>query len=82
MAGPPQSAKPDGKAFRRILWICCGVLFIVLGLIGWSPGPTPLPLWRRAIGVAGGIFFIYVGSMYYFPKNRKRRDELNKSKRG
>jgi hypothetical protein len=39
--------------------------------------PSPLSYWGRSLAIAGGLFFTYCGAMYYFPKYRRRRKELD-----
>jgi hypothetical protein len=37
-----------------------------------------MPLWRAAFLVLFGLGYVYVGVMYYFPSNRRKREELNR----
>jgi hypothetical protein len=61
----------------RLFWFCVGIALLALGLVGKSPGGLRVSLWRRAAGIAGGFFFIYVSLMYYLPKYRKMREQLD-----
>jgi hypothetical protein len=65
-------------SLKRMFYICVGLVVLTIGLIGRIPYGSDLPLWRRALGIVGGLFFIYIGSMYYFPKYRKKRAELDR----
>ncbi len=62
----------------RIFWGCVGIAFLSLALIGRDPHGHEVSLWRRAVVFAGGLFFLYVGLMYYLPKYRKQRAELDR----
>jgi hypothetical protein len=67
-----------GAALKRSVYVCIGLAFLAAGLTGWSANGGEVGLSRRAVGIGGGLFFVYCGSMYYFPKYRKRRAELNR----
>lgn len=62
---------------RRVFIICIGLVAVAIGLIGRIPDGSALFPWRRGVGIIGGLFFIYNGSMYYFPNYRKKRAELD-----
>lgn len=62
----------------RLFWLCGGITLLALGLIGKGPDGLQVSLWRRAAVIAGGLFFIYVSLLYYLPKYRKMRKELDK----
>ena len=57
-----------------IFCFCAGIVLVVVALA--KTMPLPYPIWRRLAVLAIGLFFIYCGSMYYFPKNRQLREEL------
>jgi len=50
----------------------------VLGLIGRNAAGDKVQLWRRGAVIAGGLFFLYYGSRYYWPKYRKIREQLDR----
>ena len=64
------------KTLQRVFWILIGLALVALGVIGIPL--HPVSAWRRAIVVAGGLFFVYTNSMYYLPSNVKRREALSK----
>jgi len=66
---------PLKAKLTRLFSLVRGIAFVVLGLIGRSPAFNPVALWRRLIAIAGGAFFLYRGSMYYWPKYRRMREE-------
>jgi hypothetical protein len=63
---------------RRFFWLSVGIVFIAIGLIGIGPAHAQLSPSRRVIAGVAGLFFVYCGSLYYLPKYRKRREELDK----
>ena len=62
---------------KRLLYVSVGIWLIGLGVLRQTIDGEPISGWRRALVIAGGSFFIYVGMMYYFPKYRRRRKELD-----
>lgn len=62
---------------KRLTYGCIGLVLIGLAVFRQSINGLPTSVWRRLLGVAGGLFFLYGASMYYFPKNRRRRAELD-----
>jgi len=62
---------------KRLAYACVAIGLIALALFRRSIGGFPIPMWRRVLVLAGGLFFLYVATMYYFPKYRKRRAELD-----
>jgi hypothetical protein len=71
--------KPQvGPTLKRLFWICAGLALIVLGVLRQNINGEALALWRRLLVIAGGLFFLYCDSMYYFPKYRRRRGELDR----
>jgi len=48
-----------------------------MGAYGKIPQHGAIPLWRRLAVAALGFFYIYIGLMYYLPKYRRQREELN-----
>ncbi|MGD1091400.1 MAG: hypothetical protein ABSB35_05320 [Bryobacteraceae bacterium] len=67
-----------GATLTRAVYVCVGLAAIAVGLIGRGVNSDELSLWRRAGMIAGGLFFVYCGSMYYFPRYRKMRAELDR----
>jgi len=69
--------KPTFKyALRRIIDIVGGIGFIIWGCLGRSVGSVPFTAWRRVVVIGLGLLLLYIGAMYYFPSNRRRREEL------
>lgn len=64
--------------FRRVLYVVIGIGFVVFGTVGEDAHRTALPPSRRLVIIAGGLFFVYIGSMYYLPKNRRKRESLRR----
>jgi hypothetical protein len=62
---------------KRVVYAFVGIGFLGLGIFGKTIDGTLMPATRRILLIAGGLFFLYIASMYYFPKNRRRRAELN-----
>ena len=62
---------------KRFTYACIGIAFIGLGIFRRSMDGSPIPQWRRLLVIAGGLFFLYVATMYYFPKYSRRRAELD-----
>jgi hypothetical protein len=61
-----------------VFLICAGIAIATFGIIGRSVNGDELVLWRRSLAIGGGLFFVYCGSMYYFPKNRQKRGGLDR----
>jgi hypothetical protein len=62
---------------KRVASACIGIALVGLGIFRQNMNGHPIPMWRRVLVVAGGFFFLYIASMYYLPKNRRRRAELD-----
>jgi hypothetical protein len=58
---------------KRLLWVGIGVGFMLLAL--WADYVSPL---RRVMIMVCGLFFLYCGVMYYLPRYRRKREELDK----
>ncbi len=73
--------KPQNKsavaAMERFLYLCAGALSIGFGIFRNSTSSDAFPMWKRALVIASGLFLAYCGSMYYFPRNRRRRERLD-----
>jgi hypothetical protein len=63
--------------FKRVVYACVGIGLIFLAVLRQTVNEHPIPSWKRLLVIAGGFFFLYIASMYYFPKNRHRRAELD-----
>ncbi len=37
-----------------------------------------MPIWRASLVSLVGLFYVYVGMMYYFPSNLRKRKELDR----
>jgi hypothetical protein len=66
-------------AVKRIFYTLTGVaLLCLLAVKRTMADGAPIGAWRLVVGIAAGFFFIYVGGvMYYLPKNRRERKELD-----
>jgi hypothetical protein len=62
---------------KRLFWFCIGLALIAIGVIGKRADGASIAPAGRAIGIAGGAFVVYVALMYYLPKHRRRRKELD-----
>ncbi len=62
-----------GPTLTRIFWLCSGIAIVTFCLIGNDFAGHPLQLWRRAVGIGGGFFFVYCGLAHYLPESRRRR---------
>jgi hypothetical protein len=72
------SSSKDGVGhIKRVAYACVGVGFICLGVFRQTIDGNPTPAWKRVLGIVSGLFFLYIASTYYFPKNRRRRAELD-----
>jgi len=63
--------------FKRLTYACVGVGLIGLAVFQWANHDSHVPVWRYVAGIAGGLFFVYVSLMYYLPKARQSRADLN-----
>ena len=70
------STKQRAGHTKRIVYGCIGVGLIALGLLRRAAGDAEFPVWGRLLILGGGLFFLYVASMYYLPKNRHKRAAL------
>jgi hypothetical protein len=66
------------ETLLRLFGLCGGLGLVVLGLIGRNAAGDKVQLWRRGAVIAGGLFFLYCGSMYYWPKYRRVREQLDR----
>ena len=71
------------SARREVLKRWFGLLFgPVMVCLGLFHHPTilgkPFPLWKTVLVVLSGLFLTYRSAMYYFPSNRRKRDELTR----
>jgi hypothetical protein len=62
---------------KRLCWFCIGLALIAIGVIGKRADGASIAPAGRAIGIAGGALFVYVASMYYLSKHRRRRKEVD-----
>ena len=69
--------KSIARHFKRLAYACVGIEIIGLAVFRRTVNEHPIPSWQRLLGIAVGCFFLYVASMYYFPKNIRGRAELN-----
>ena len=56
--------------------------FISMGIAGITSAvfnPFALAFPERAVPAAGGLFLLYFGSMYWWPKYRNRQKEVNET---
>jgi hypothetical protein len=67
-----------GATLNRLFLICAGIAIAAFGILGRGVNGDKLVPWRRSLAIAGGLFFVYCGSMYYFPKGRQKRAELDR----
>ena len=70
------STKENAAHIKRIVYACIGIALIVFGLLTKAIDGLEFPLWRRLLVIGGGLFFLYVASTYYLPKNQRKRAEL------
>jgi uncharacterized membrane protein YuzA (DUF378 family) len=64
--------------FTRLFYILIGLVSAWFGLFVHTVQGHSLPPWRRVLIVLVGVFWVYCGSLYYFPSNRRKRAELNR----
>ena len=60
----------------RLYSIGVGLTLLVIGILGRGASGK-LSVGRRSIVFVGSLFFLYCGLMYYFPKYRRKRRELD-----
>jgi sulfite exporter TauE/SafE len=74
---PVSSAKDIFGHVKRIAYACFGIGLSALGIFREMNDSDAVSASTHLVVIAGGLFFIYVGLLYYLPKNRRRRAELN-----
>jgi Flp pilus assembly protein TadB len=62
---------------KRWMYMVLGLGLVCLGTFMRTINGFPIEMWRRVAVIAGGLFFCYCGVMYYLPRHRRRREELN-----
>lgn len=62
---------------KRVTYACVGIGLIGLGVLRRTNHDDQLPVWRCLLVVAGGLFFLYIALMYYFPEAERSRARLN-----
>src|SRR5262249_6283335 len=68
-----------GPTLQRLFWLCCGIVLLAIALIGKGFDGAQIAPWRRLGTIIAGLGFTYIGLMYYLPKYRKQREELDKT---
>jgi hypothetical protein len=62
---------------NRLLFGLFGTAFLILGLIGKTPGGLRAPLWMRVTHIALGLFGLYA-ALISLPRRRKMGLKLEK----
>ncbi|MBV9302028.1 MAG: hypothetical protein JOY62_01940 [Acidobacteriaceae bacterium] len=62
---------------KRVIYIAIGLVLIGLGAFTRTINGSQIQPWRRVLLISGGLFVFYCGVMYYLPRYRRRRQELN-----
>jgi hypothetical protein len=63
---------------KRFIYVALGLAMVFLGVFLPTVLGHPLPPWKRVLIVLFGLFYVYCGSMYYFPSGRRKRAELHR----
>jgi hypothetical protein len=75
---PEHSNSSTSAMMKRFFHVAVGMVMALLGLFHRTVQGHPVPLWRTAFIVLCGLGLFYIGAMYYFPRNARKRDELNR----
>jgi uncharacterized membrane protein YuzA (DUF378 family) len=72
------SKSTSPATLKRLFYILLGLAAALLGSFHPTIQGHTMPTWRAALVVLVGLFYVYVGTMYYFPSNRRKRKELDR----
>ena len=64
--------------FLRTFWFFSGIALLVLGLIGKTREGLKASPWKRALVIAGALYFVYASLVHCLPKNRKLRQQMKR----